>query len=160
VDGAAELERAYRAEATQIRAALAAWLGDVGLAEEFVQDAFVAALEHWRTDGVPPNPGGWLATTARRKAIDRLRRDRAGQEKLALLAATEPPQAGLSGQRLGPGAVLTAPADGPGDDADDLLSLVFACCHPALSRESQVALSRWPPTWTATGCTTRCGPDC
>jgi RNA polymerase sigma-70 factor (ECF subfamily) len=141
VDGAAELERAYRAEATQIRAALAARLGDVGLAEEFVQDAFVVALEHWRTDGVPPNPGGWLATTARRKAIDRLRRDRAGQEKLALLAATEPPQAGLNGQRLGPGAVLAAPADGPDDDADDLLSLVFACCHPALSRESQVALT-------------------
>jgi RNA polymerase sigma-70 factor (ECF subfamily) len=130
VDGAAELERAYRAEATQIRAALAARLGDVGLAEELVQDAFVVALEHWGTDGVPPNPGGWLATTARRKAIDRLRRERAGQEKLALLAVTEPPQAGLNGQRLG-----------PGDDADDLLSLVFACCHPALSRESQVALT-------------------
>jgi RNA polymerase sigma-70 factor (ECF subfamily) len=79
VDGAAGLERAYRAEATQIRAALAARLGDVGLAEELVQDAFVVALEHWGTDGVPPNPGGWLATTARRKAIDRLRRERAGQ---------------------------------------------------------------------------------
>jgi RNA polymerase sigma-70 factor, ECF subfamily len=82
VDGAAELERAYRAEATQIRAGLAARLGDVGLAEELVQDAFVAALEHWGTDGVPPNPGGWLATTARRKAIDRLRRP----------AATWPPR--------------------------------------------------------------------
>jgi RNA polymerase sigma-70 factor (ECF subfamily) len=140
VDGAAELEQAYRAEATQIRAALAARLGDVGLAEEFVQDAFVAALEHWRTDGVPPNPGGWLATTARRKAIDRLRRERAGQEKQAVLAVTEPPQAGLNGQRLSPGAGPAAPADGP-DEADDLLSLVFACCHPALSRESQVALT-------------------
>jgi len=137
VDGAAELERAYRAEATQIRAALAARLGDVGLAEELVQDAFVAALEHWGTDGVPPNPGGWLATTARRKAIDRLRRERAGEEKLALLAVTEPPQAGLNGRRLGP----AEPADAPGDDAGDLLSLVFACCHPALSRESQVALT-------------------
>ena len=140
MDGAAELEQAYRAEATQIRAALAARLGDVGLAEEFVQDAFVAALEHWRTDGVPPNPGGWLATTARRKAIDRLRRERAGQEKQAVLAVTEPPQAGLNGQRLSPGAGPAAPADGP-DEADDLLSLVFACCHPALSRESQVALT-------------------
>jgi predicted RNA polymerase sigma factor len=91
VDGADELERAYREEATRIRAALAARVGDVGLAEEAVQDAFVEALEHWRAEGVPPNPGGWLATTARRKAIDRLRRERAGQEKLALLAAVQPP---------------------------------------------------------------------
>ena len=84
---AAELERIYRAEATWIRATLAARLGDVGLAEEAVQDAFIEAIEHWG-DGPPPNPGGWLATTARRKALDRLRRDRAGQQKMALLAAT------------------------------------------------------------------------
>lgn len=95
MDDAGELEKAYREEATQIRAALAARLGDVGLAEELVQDAFIEALEHWRTAGVPPNPGGWLATTARRKAIDRLRRERTGQEKLALLAVTQPPRAGL-----------------------------------------------------------------
>ena len=78
----------YRAEAPRITAALAARIGDVGLAADAVQDAFVEAIEHWR-DTPPPNPGGWLATTARRKAIDRLRRARAGQEKLALLAATE-----------------------------------------------------------------------
>jgi RNA polymerase sigma-70 factor, ECF subfamily len=89
VDGAGELEQVYREEATRIRASLAAWLGDVGLAEELVQDAFIEALEHWRAEGVPPNPGGWLATTARRKAIDRLRRERAGRQKLALLAAAE-----------------------------------------------------------------------
>jgi RNA polymerase sigma-70 factor (ECF subfamily) len=139
MDGAAELERAYRAEATQIRAALAARLGDVGLAEELVQDAFVAALEHWRTDGVPANPGGWLATTARRKGIDRLRRERARREKLALLAVTEPPQAGLAG---GPAGAAAGDADADGQDgAGDLLGLIFACCHPALSRESQVALT-------------------
>ena len=122
-----ELEQVYREEATRIRAALAARLGDVGLAEEAVQDAFVEALEHWSTEGVPASPGGWLATTARRKAIDRLRRDRAGQQKLALLTVTEPqPATGLQA--------------GSGED-DDLLGLVFACCHPALPREAQIGLT-------------------
>ncbi|HXW87153.1 MAG TPA: sigma-70 family RNA polymerase sigma factor [Streptosporangiaceae bacterium] len=124
----AELERTYRAEATRLRATLARRLGDVGLAEELVQDAFVEALEHWQRDGLPPNPGGWLTTTAWRKAIDRQRRLRAGQQKLALLAVTE--------QRTGP------PVEQPGaDEDDDLLSLVFACCHPALPADSQVALT-------------------
>jgi RNA polymerase sigma factor (sigma-70 family) len=124
---AAELEHAYRAEAARLRAALARRIGDVGLAEELVQDAFVEALEHWPVDGVPANPGGWLATTAWRKAVDRLRRVSTGQQKLALLATTQAP-AGPPGQH------------GPGQD-DDLLSLVFACCHPALPRDSQVALT-------------------
>jgi RNA polymerase sigma factor (sigma-70 family) len=120
------LERIYRAEAPRITAALAARTGDVGLAADAVQDAFVEAIEHWR-GGPPPNPGGWLATTARRKAIDRLRRARAGQEKLALLAATEP----------------AAGADtSDAEEADDeLLGMIFACCHPALPRESQIALT-------------------
>jgi RNA polymerase sigma-70 factor (ECF subfamily) len=96
VDGSDDLEKAYPEEATRIRASLAARLGDVGLAEELVQDAFVEALEHWRTGGVPANPGGWLATTARRTAIDRLRRERMGRGKLALLAVT-----GLEQQRNG-----------------------------------------------------------
>jgi predicted RNA polymerase sigma factor len=114
VDGAGELEKVYRQEATRIRAALAARLGDVGLAEELVQDAFIEALEHWRAEGVPPNPGGWLATTAWRKTIDRLRRERAGREKLALLAATQPRQAGLgdrpaSQMSLGPAPARTRP---------------------------------------------------
>src|ERR1700677_3604088 len=85
---AAALEQVYREEATRIRAALAARIGDVGLAADAVQDAFIEAIEHWRDGEVPPNYGGWLATTARRKAIDRLRRARAGEQKLALLAAT------------------------------------------------------------------------
>jgi len=132
----AELERVYRAEATQIRAALAARLGDVGLAEDLVQDAFVEALEHWPEEGVPANPGGWLATTARRKAVDRFRREQSGQRKLALLAVTdsaarEPPEQ------------LSAAGPAAGQDAadDSLLGLVFACCHPALPRQAQVALT-------------------
>ena len=120
------LERIYRAEAPRITAALAARTGDVGLAADAVQDAFVEAIEHWR-DGPPPNPGGWLATTARRKAIDRLRRAKAGQEKLALLAATE----------TGLGADTS-----DAEEADDeLLGMIFACCHPTLPRESQIALT-------------------
>jgi RNA polymerase sigma factor (sigma-70 family) len=127
---APQLERIYRAEAPRITAALAARTGDVGLAADAVQDAFVEAIEHWR-DGPPPNPGGWLATTARRKAIDRLRRARAGQEKLALLAATE------AAADTGLGADT-----GDAEAADDeLLGMIFACCHPALPRESQIALT-------------------
>ena len=125
MDGA-QLERVYRQEAAQITAALAARTGDVGLAADAVQDAFVEAIEHWRGGEQPPNPAGWLATTARRKAIDRLRRDRAGQQKLALLAAT---------------ATDTCPADGAETADDELLGMIFACCHPALPRESQIALT-------------------
>jgi RNA polymerase sigma-70 factor (ECF subfamily) len=118
--GVDRLEGIYREEARRIRASLAAKLGDVGLAEDAVQDAFVEALEHWAGDP-PRNSGGWLATTARRKAIDRLRRARAGAEKLALLAASSEDPDGLND--------------------DDLLGMIFACCHPELSRESQIALT-------------------
>jgi len=115
----ADLEAVYRGEARRILAALATRLGDVALAEEAVQDAFVEALEHWHGADLPPNPGGWLATTARRKAIDRLRRARAGEEKLALLATD----------------TSTYQND------DGVTTLVFACCHPVLSRESQIAIT-------------------
>src|SRR6266536_1126919 len=128
----------YREEATRIRAALAVRLGDVGLAEEVVQDAFIEALEHWRADGVPPKPAGWLATTARRKAIDRLRRERAGQEKLALLAVTQPLLAGSAGH---PGEPSGLDSEAGQREGDELLGLVFACCHPSLPRESQIALT-------------------
>jgi RNA polymerase sigma factor (sigma-70 family) len=121
---AAQLERVYRTEAARITAALAARIGDVGLAADAVQDAFIEAIEHWRDGEIPANCGGWLATTARRKAIDRLRRARAGQEKLALLAAT-----------------MTDSWDGAEDADDELLGMIFACCHPALPRESQIALT-------------------
>jgi RNA polymerase sigma factor (sigma-70 family) len=127
VDGGQEsLERAYRDEATRIRAALAARTGDVGLAEDAVQDAFIEAIERWPRDGVPANPGGWLATTARRKSLDRLRRDKVGAEKLALLGTTE----AWAGS-----ATAVEAAD------DELLSLAFACCHPALPADAQVALT-------------------
>jgi RNA polymerase sigma factor (sigma-70 family) len=129
--GTDALERAYRAEATALRATLARRLGDVGLAEELVHDAFVEALEHWKSDGVPSNPGGWLTTTAWRKALDRQRRAKAGREKLELLAVTQ--------DRSGPAAA--APGEPESADDDDLLSLVFACCHPALPADSQVALT-------------------
>jgi RNA polymerase sigma-70 factor (ECF subfamily) len=138
VSSADELESAYREDATRIRAALAARVGDVGLAEDAVQDAFIEALEHWRTEGVPPNPGGWLATTARRKAIDRLRRERAGKEKLALLAAIQAPDSspvGWAGEVPEPGARAGQ------READELLGLIFACCHPLLPRDSQIALT-------------------
>jgi RNA polymerase sigma factor (sigma-70 family) len=134
--GREQLERAYRDEATRIRAALAARTGDVGLAEDAVQDAFVAAIEHWARDGVPASPGGWLAVTARRKAVDRIRREKAGADKLALLSVTEgwategwTAEAGQDG------------ASGSGEGDDELLSLAFACCHPALATEAQVALT-------------------
>jgi RNA polymerase sigma factor (sigma-70 family) len=86
-----------------------------------VQDALVAALEHWPRDGIPENPGAWLMTTARRKGIDRLRREARYRDKLALLQ--EDP-------------LSTSPAHG-----DERLELIFACCHPALPRESQIALT-------------------
>ncbi len=144
MDAAPEsLERAFRQEATRIRAALAARTGDLGLAEDAVQDAFVEAIEHWPRDGVPANPGGWLATTARRKALDRLRRDQVGERKLALLAVTDtsacPDGPAVAGQGRSGDAPDTGGADTEADD--ELLSLVFACCHPALAQDAQVALT-------------------
>jgi RNA polymerase sigma-70 factor (ECF subfamily) len=116
----ADLERVYRTEAAQLRGALAHRLGDLDLAEELLQEALVEAAERWPVAGVPANPGGWLATTAKRKGIDRLRRERAGRDKLALIAQSW---------------------SEPAADSDDLLGLIFACCSPELSRESQVALT-------------------
>jgi RNA polymerase sigma factor (sigma-70 family) len=138
MDAGQSLERAYRAEATRIRAALAAWSGDIGLAEDALQDALVAAAEHWPREGTPANPGGWLMTTARRKALDRIRRESVAAGKLALLAAAD----GTGHPRHGvacPGG--DASADGDGSADDELLSLAFACCHPALSRDAQVTLT-------------------
>ncbi len=140
----AQLERIYRLHAARITAALAARIGDVGLAADAVQDAFLEAIEHWRDGEEPPNYAGWLATTARRKAIDRLRRARVGQEKLALLAATMTgrPNEAYSGEAYS-GEAYTDEASGDGGGAadDELLAMIFACCHPALPRESQIALT-------------------
>ncbi|GGS65831.1 RNA polymerase sigma factor [Nonomuraea spiralis] len=124
------LEAVFRAEWGTVVATLIRLTGDWDLAEECAQDAFAAALERWPRDGVPERPGAWLTTTARNRAFDRLRRERAGAAKMrqaAQLAQTE--QTGASG---------SPPADG---FPDDRLRLMFTCCHPALSLPAQVALT-------------------
>jgi RNA polymerase sigma factor (sigma-70 family) len=111
----------FREEAGRLTAAMVRLLGNFDIAEEVVQDSLVAALERWPAQGIPDNPGGWLMTTARRKAIDILRRDRRYVEKVALLERT------------------TVASDA--GEADDRLRLIFTCCHPALAPEAQVALT-------------------
>jgi RNA polymerase sigma-70 factor (ECF subfamily) len=124
------LDRVVRAESGRLTGALVRLLGDWDLAEEIVQDALVVALERWPREGVPPNPGAWLMTTARRRALDRLRRIARYREKLAVLAESAEEADGEA----------TVPADGPAG-ADDRLRLLFTCCHPALAREAQIALT-------------------
>jgi len=122
------LEEVLREERGRLTAALVRIIGDWDLAEELVQEAAIAALEHWPADGVPRNPGAWLMTTARRRALDRVRRDARYRDRLATLTAEAP-------RMVGP--IVTG---GP-MAADDRLRLLFTCCHPALSREAQVALT-------------------
>jgi RNA polymerase sigma-70 factor (ECF subfamily) len=120
---------AFRAESPRIVGALTRLLGDLSLAEDAASEAFTAALERWPRDGVPGNPGAWLMTTARHRAIDALRRERvlaAKREALLRLAAFDSP---------GPDAL-----DDP-SVPDDRLALVFTCCHPALAAEARVALT-------------------
>jgi RNA polymerase sigma-70 factor, ECF subfamily len=128
---------AHRREWAFVLAATARVARDIDVAEECVQDAYVAALDAWSRQGIPRNPGAWLTTTARRRALDAQRRDRTLRAKLPLLI--EP------GSQAGPeGAPAAAgEAAGAGEDviADDRLRLVFTCCHPALAREAQVALT-------------------
>ncbi|MDQ2952116.1 MAG: sigma-70 family RNA polymerase sigma factor, partial [Chloroflexota bacterium] len=118
----------FREEAGRLTAALVRSLGDFDLAEECVQDALVSALEHWPRDGVPLNPGAWLMTAARRKGIDRLRRDKRYAKKIATLESSDGP---MGGAAVGRTSVLK----------DERLELIFTCCHPALAREAQVALT-------------------
>jgi RNA polymerase sigma-70 factor (ECF subfamily) len=118
----AALTRVVRDEAGRLTAALVRLLGDFSLAEDLVQDAVVAALEHWPAAGVPADPAAWLMATARRRAIDHWRRQRRYQEKLAILVRNAPPP-----ERA--------------DEVDDRLRLIFTCCHPALGREAQLALT-------------------
>jgi RNA polymerase sigma factor (sigma-70 family) len=122
------VEAVWRLESARIVAALARLVRDVGLAEELAQDALVAALEEWPVTGVPPNPGGWLMTTARHRAIDRLRRDDRLADKLAVL-----------GRDLRDHEDEYHP-DGD-DPRDDLLRLIFMACHPTLPTGSRVALT-------------------
>src|SRR5207249_279327 len=115
----AALTAVFREEAGRLTAALVRALGDFDLAEELVQEALLEAVEHWPAEGIPQKPGAWLLTTARRKAADLFRRQARYREKLAQLEGE-----GMS--------VDTA-------EGDDRLRLIFTCCHPALSREAQVA---------------------
>jgi RNA polymerase sigma-70 factor (ECF subfamily) len=122
---ATELDRVFRHESGRVVATLVRLLGDIDLAEEAVQEAFVVAAEKWPITGVPANPGGWITTTARNRAIDRLRREASRSDRhseAALLHAYEPP----------------APV---GPVKDDRLRLIFTCCHPALAPTAQVALT-------------------
>lgn len=119
-----ELARAYRAERARSIAILGRVLGDLDLAEDAVQDAFVKAAERWPRDGVPANPGAWIVATARNRAIDRIRRERTLARKTELLARA---------RRL--------PDDEKAAIPDERLELIFACCHPALAAEAQVALT-------------------
>jgi RNA polymerase sigma-70 factor (ECF subfamily) len=124
------LERVHRQEYGQLLATLIGWLGDLELAEEALQDAFLAAMEHWEPAGVPHKPGAWLTTTARRKAIDRMRRSHT--------AAVAPHQLEtlLSAQ-----LAVTENFDDIGEIPDERLKLIFTCCHPALPLEHQIALT-------------------
>lgn len=125
----------HRSEWPQIVATLARRYRSLDVAEEATSEAFVAAIEHWR-DGLPPNPGGWLMTTATRRAIDRLRRDAGREQKYA--AALVIGSRGVTTDMHNDEPIDPEP-DGP--VADDRLRLMFTCCHPALSREAQVALT-------------------
>jgi RNA polymerase sigma-70 factor, ECF subfamily len=125
----AEVGRIFREESGRSVAALIRVFGDIDVAEDAVQDAFAVALRKWTGDGLPPNPGAWITTTARNRAIDRLRRESRGRELLS------------------EAAVLSRGNDNPGSPEredpvqDDRLRLIFTCCHPALSTQAQVALT-------------------
>jgi len=120
----ADIERVFRDEYGRAVAVLVRAFGDISTAEEAVQDAFVAAVEHWPSEGLPPSPAGWIITTARRRAIDRLRRDASRDDRHA--------QAALLHMR--------EELDDPVVE-DDRLRLIFTCCHPALAPQAQVALT-------------------
>jgi RNA polymerase sigma-70 factor (ECF subfamily) len=128
-DDADRVARCFRTDAGRAVATLARAVGDLTLAEDAVADAYLVALERWPRDGFPVQPSSWILTTARRRAIDRLRRECIGREKLATIARLE-----------------TAPAVAEETDAgvsaiDDRLGLIFACCHPALGVDARIALT-------------------
>jgi RNA polymerase sigma-70 factor, ECF subfamily len=121
----AAVERAYRESSGRAVATLVRVFGDIDLAEESVQEAFTVAAERWPSDGIPPNPGGWIVTTARNKALDRLRRESSRYSRETQAALLQPDR--------------EPPEVGP--VRDDRLRLIFTCCHPALAAEAQLALT-------------------
>jgi RNA polymerase sigma-70 factor, ECF subfamily len=121
-----DIEAVFRADYGRAVATLIRLLGDISLAEEAVQDAFTVAVERWPSDGVPPNPGGWIVTTARRRAIDRHRRESTREQRHA--------------QAVRVYGALPEPEE-VGAVRDDRLRLLFTCCHPALAPEVRVALT-------------------
>ena len=123
---AQEIERVFREEYGRAVAVLTRYFGDIDVAEEAVQDAFTVAVQRWPAAGLPPSPAGWIITTARNRAVDRLRREASRQDRHAQAA------------------LLHARGDPPEEAAtvhDDRLRLIFTCCHPALATRAQVALT-------------------
>ena len=123
-----EIGRIFREEFGRSLAALIRVLGDIDTAEDAVQDAFEVALARWPAEGRPPNPGGWITTTARNRAIDRLRRESRGRDLLKEVVMHSPEED-------------PDPAEARVTVEDERLRLIFMCCHPALSQEAQVALT-------------------
>jgi RNA polymerase sigma-70 factor (ECF subfamily) len=127
---AATVERAFREERASVLATLIRQVGDFQLAEDAVQDAFAAAIATWPRDGVPDSPRAWILVTARRRTIDRLRRERSTKDRIARLAEL----VRLDAQEHRPAAET-------GGVTDDRLRLIFTCCHPALAMPARVALT-------------------
>jgi RNA polymerase sigma-70 factor (ECF subfamily) len=123
--GASDVESVFRAEYGRAVSVLVRFLGDIDAAEEAVQDAFATALQKWPESGVPPSPAGWIITTARNRAVDRLRRESTREARHAESARLYAPD---------------APAE-EGPVRDDRLRLIFTCCHPALAPQARVALT-------------------
>lgn len=131
------IEAVWRLEASKIIATVARLVRDVGLAEELAQDALIAALEHWPADGLPDNPGAWLMTTAKHRALDRLRQQAMQQRRHEELGA----DADALGTHVVPDFVDALDAARQDDIGDDLLRLIFTACHPVLPTEARVALT-------------------
>ena len=125
------IDRVFRTEHGLIIATLIRSLGDFDLAEEALQDAMGVALDHWQRDGVPDNPAAWLTTAARRKAIDRIRREKVRDVKQSVLARDENEETEFEMVDNATGSALE----------DDRLRLIFTCCHPAINVEAQLALT-------------------
>ncbi|MDX6597049.1 MAG: polymerase sigma-70 factor, subfamily [Gaiellales bacterium] len=122
---ALSVEQVFRLEAGRAVATLARLFGDIDIAEEAVQDAFVVAAQSWPEAGVPPNPGGWIVTTARNRAIDRFRRESSRYDRYVQAALLQPHEEEIEVDPM----------------SDDRLRLIFTCCHPALAPGAQIALT-------------------